>query len=67
MQADGIPTAIYYKQPLHHMKAFAAYPPYGPLPNCERAAGRVMSLPMHPYLTEGQAMRVCDAFERAVR
>ena len=63
----GIPTAIYYKMPLHHMRAFAPYPPYGPLPACERAAGRVLSLPMHPYLTEAQAHRVCDAVAAAVR
>ena len=63
----GIPTAIYYKLPLHQMAAFAPYPPYGPLPSCERAAGRVLSLPMHPYLTDAQAHRVCDAVAAAVK
>ena len=64
--AAGVPTAIYYKMPLHRMRAFAPYPPFGPLPACERAAGRVLSLPMHPYLTEGQAHRVCDALAAAL-
>ena len=63
----GVPTAIYYKLPLHKMSAFAPYPPYAPLPACERAAERVLSLPMHPYLTESQAHRVCDALTAAVR
>lgn len=67
LTAAGIPSAAYYKLPLHRMKAFAAYPPYGPLPNCERASARVLSLPMHPYLTEAQAHRVCDAVAAAVQ
>ena len=61
MNEIGVPTAIYYKTPLHHMTAFEAFTPEGGLPNVERAAGRVLSLPMHPYLTEEQAEFVCDA------
>jgi dTDP-4-amino-4,6-dideoxygalactose transaminase len=67
MSAAGIPTAVYYRLPLHRMQAFAPYPPYGPLPNCERASERVLSLPMHPYLTDDQAHRVCDALAEAVQ
>ena len=66
LQAASIPTAIYYKLPLHRMAAFAPYPPFGPLAASERAAERVLSLPMHPYLTEPQAHRVCDALAAAV-
>ena len=62
----GVPTAVYYELPLHRMAAFAPYPPFGPLPACERAAGRVLSLPMHPYLSAAQAHRVCDAVGEAV-
>ncbi|MBB4658703.1 DegT/DnrJ/EryC1/StrS family aminotransferase [Parvularcula dongshanensis] len=62
----GVPTAVYYKTPLHRMKAFAPYPPYGPLPNCEAASSRVLSLPMHPYLTDEQARFVVEAFAAAV-
>jgi dTDP-4-amino-4,6-dideoxygalactose transaminase len=60
LKEDGVPTAIYYPQPLHLMKAFRAYGPQGGLPVCERLAGRVLSLPMHPYLTDGQARYVAD-------
>ena len=60
LKADGVPTAIYYSQPLHLMKAFAPYAPAGGLPESERLAGRVLSLPMHPYLTEAQAHYVAD-------
>jgi dTDP-4-amino-4,6-dideoxygalactose transaminase len=60
LKEDGVPTAVYYPQPLHLMAAFRAYAPEGGLPECERMVGRVLSLPMHPYLTEGQAHYVAD-------
>jgi dTDP-4-amino-4,6-dideoxygalactose transaminase len=46
-----IPTAIYYPIPLHLQKAFAdlEYEP-GSMPVAESVAGRIFSLPMHPYL-----------------
>jgi dTDP-4-amino-4,6-dideoxygalactose transaminase len=59
LKQDGVPTAIYYGQPLHQMKAFASYAD-GPLPESERLSGRVLSLPMHPYLTDEQAHYVAD-------
>ncbi|MBV1797146.1 DegT/DnrJ/EryC1/StrS aminotransferase family protein [Siccirubricoccus sp. G192] len=67
MQAAGVPSAIYYPKPLHHQPAYAAAhagslaggPP--PLPVSEALCGRVLSLPMHPYLTEAQVERVAAA------
>lgn len=52
LKAAGIPTAIYYATPLHLQPAFAAlgYKP-GDLPICESVSRRIVSLPMHPYLT----------------
>lgn len=61
----GVPTAVYYMVPLHLMPAFAAYAPEGGMPQAEAAASRVLSLPMHPYLTDEQAHFVCDAVEAA--
>jgi dTDP-4-amino-4,6-dideoxygalactose transaminase len=60
LKADGVPTAIYYPQPLHQMRAFQAYAPEGGLPEAERLSGRVLSLPMHPYMTDEQAKYVCE-------
>ena len=47
LKANGVPTMVYYPEPIHHM------PPYlGPaLPRTERACREVISLPMHPHLT----------------
>ena len=60
MKADGVPTAVYYSQPLPQMKAFAPYAAEGGYPQSERLAGRVLSLPMHPYLSDEQAHYVAD-------
>ena len=66
LKEDGVPSAIYYPQPLHTMKAFEKYAPEGGLPMAERLADRVLSLPLHPYLTDAQAEYVCDRFLAAV-
>lgn len=51
----GIPTAIYYPKPLHLQEAFR-YLGYsaGDFPVTERCAGRIFSIPMHPYLEEAE-------------
>ncbi len=66
LQDQGVPSSIYYFKPLHQHKAFVAYAPAGGLPVCERLAERVLSLPMHPYLTDAQVDRVVAAVKRAV-
>ena len=58
LQEKGIPTSIYYFKSLHQHKAFAAHAPKGGLPVCEKLADTVMSLPMHPYLSDGQVDRI---------
>ena len=56
-QADlkeaGVPTAVYYPKPLHRQTAYRRYPVAGgSLPVSDRLAAEVVSLPMHPYLSE---------------
>jgi dTDP-4-amino-4,6-dideoxygalactose transaminase len=52
LKAASVPTAIYYPKPLHLQKAYAhlGYRE-GQFPVSEDCAGRIFSLPMHPYLT----------------
>ncbi len=66
LKAAGIPSAVYYSQPLHQMKAFAQFAPLSGLPVCERIAAEIIALPMHPYLTEGQVDRVADVVLGAI-
>ncbi len=63
LTAAGIPSAIYYPVPLHEMPVYASNPEAHvrvPLPETERAAQEVLSLPMHTELTEGQQARVAE-------
>jgi dTDP-4-amino-4,6-dideoxygalactose transaminase len=66
LKADGVPTAVYYSQPLPRMAAFSPYAEGRSFPESDRLAGRVLSLPMHPYLTDAQANYVCDRLIEAV-
>jgi dTDP-4-amino-4,6-dideoxygalactose transaminase len=52
LKAAGISTAIYYPMPLHRQTAYRNFPRAGDngLPQAERLAQSVLSLPMHPYL-----------------
>ncbi len=65
LKAEGIPTAVYYPAPMHSQPPYAGYE-RGPggLPVTERAAGRVLALPMHPYLAPADQDRIVDAIRR---
>ena len=67
LQEAGVPTAIYYDTPIHQMPAFEQFAPARGLPECEKASREVLSLPMHPYLSEDQVHRVCDALLGALQ
>jgi UDP-2-acetamido-2-deoxy-ribo-hexuluronate aminotransferase len=67
LKASGIPTAVHYPVPLHLQPVFAGLGQgAGAFPVAEAAAARVMSLPMHPYLTEDEQVRVVGALKDAV-
>ena len=63
LKAQGIPTMIYYPCGLHKQKAFEYCSEGEILPNTEEACARVLSLPMHPYLTEEDIDLVCNAIK----
>ena len=68
LQAEGIPTAIYYAKPLHCQTAYRDFPTAeAGLPVSERLADEVISLPMHAYLDEPTQDRIVDAVLRALR
>jgi dTDP-4-amino-4,6-dideoxygalactose transaminase len=64
----GVESGIHYPVPCHRMAPYAAYAGV-PLPEVERAAEEILSLPMFPGMTVEQVTRVCDllvdATERA--
>jgi UDP-2-acetamido-2-deoxy-ribo-hexuluronate aminotransferase len=71
MREIGIPTAVHYPVALHLQPVLAPLAEQfglgpGSFPHAERAADRVLSLPMHPYLTPSDMQRVTDAVKAAL-
>lgn len=67
LKAQGIPTAVHYPVPLHLQPAFQTlgYRP-GDFPVAEAAAARVVSLPMHPYLSQADQDLIICAVKAAI-
>ncbi len=63
----GIPTMIYYPKPMHLQ---APYRPYGggegSLPVSETICDEVMSLPMHPYLSDDDVGQIAELVRKAL-
>ena len=74
LKAEGIPSMVYYPKPMHLQTAFAslsfrAKPQAESRNLCPVATSlcdRVLSLPMHPYLTTEQIDMVCDAIRKSL-
>ena len=61
LKEANIQSQIYYPIPVHQQQAYrqALIPETG-LPNTCQACERIMSIPMHPYLTDEEMERVVD-------
>jgi len=67
MAERSIPTAVHYPRPLHLQPVFAGLgQESGSFPAAEEAAERVISLPMHPYLSDEQQITVIQALKDSV-
>ena len=63
LKAAGIPTAVHYPIPLNKQPAVASD---AVLPVGDLVAEEVLSLPMHPYITEEQVRQVVGALAQAL-
>src|ERR1700722_9168565 len=61
LRANGVPTAIYYPRPLHLQPAYREHHDGVRLPVSEDLAHRILALPIHPDLTEGDMAHICDS------
>lgn len=60
LKAKGIPSMVYYPRGLHQQEAYAWMDLSDDMyPNTIEATKRVLSLPMHPYLTEETVDQIC--------
>lgn len=68
LREQGVPTAVYYPKCLHEMRVFAnlGYGP-GDFPESERAAREVLSLPLHPFLSESDQNLAASTLRKVLR
>ena len=68
LKAAGIPTAVYYPKCLHEQPVFASCGnKLGDFPVAEQAAREVISLPMHPFLSETDQDAIVEAVKSALK
>ena len=81
LKAEGIPAMVYYPKPMHLQTAFAQTPDQvggdgravipgstGNLcPVATSLCDRVLSLPMHPYMTPEEIETICNSVRKAVQ
>ena len=68
LAGQGIPSTVYYPTPMHLQPIYSSLGyKRGDLPESERAAAEVLSLPIYPELTENQIARVAAALTGALR
>ncbi|MFC4402976.1 DegT/DnrJ/EryC1/StrS family aminotransferase [Gracilibacillus xinjiangensis] len=64
LNENNIPSMIYYTKPMHRQQAFSDLPfDERDFPVTNKLCDTVLSLPMHPYLKEGEITRVCDVIQ----
>jgi UDP-2-acetamido-2-deoxy-ribo-hexuluronate aminotransferase len=65
LKESNIPTAVYYPKCLHEQPVFAPLGyKWGSFPNSEAASREVLSLPMHPFLSESEQDLVVGALKK---
>ena len=64
LKQQGIPSMVYYPRGLHQQEAYRWMNlPDDWYPNTMEATRRILALPMHPYMTEGDVDEVVLALK----
>lgn len=67
MRKMNIPTMVYYMKPMHLQKAFVdTDSAKADCPVTEKLCARVLSLPIHPYMTQKQVEEVVEGFSKLI-
>ena len=66
LKVAGIPAMVYYPKPMHLQTAFAGLPARS-CPVATSLCDRVLSLPMHPYITVEEIDSVCGVIRKALQ
>ena len=67
LRKEGIPTSIYYVKPMHVQEAFSGTDSaLADCPAAEALSETVLSLPLDPYKTEEDLLKVADVLRRSL-
>tara|TARA_Y100000816_G_scaffold289383_1_gene275735 strand:+ start:679 stop:1797 length:1119 start_codon:yes stop_codon:yes gene_type:complete len=67
LSAKGIPSMVYYKIPVHLQKGYAKYGnKIGDFVISEKISKKILSLPMHPYLSESDQDKILSVLECSI-
>jgi dTDP-4-amino-4,6-dideoxygalactose transaminase len=65
LESNGIETGIHYETPAHQHEAIRQHLYPDPrVPRTERLVDRILSLPMHPRITDAEIDTVCETIEQ---
>ena len=68
LKSKNIPTAVYYPIPLNEHKPYEKFPvSYEGLSNTIYLSKNVLSLPMHPYLSESDIILIVKSIAEAIK
>ena len=68
MREKNIPTAIYYPIPIHCQSPYKNFPlSPGDLDNTMKLSNSVISLPMHPYLSQKNVDFISNTVDKIIR
>lgn len=69
LSQQHIPTAVHYPAPIHQQPLMVQLngSDHYELPHAEAAARHVLSLPFHPYLSEGEVARIASVVIQTVK
>ncbi|MEN9328008.1 MAG: hypothetical protein RI947_816 [Candidatus Parcubacteria bacterium] len=63
LSAEGVQSLIHYPVPIHKQQCYSEYNNVT-LKNTEEKVNTILSLPMHPFMEEGEVVKVCDAVKK---
>lgn len=68
LKKADIPSMVYYPNPMHGQTAYRSLAlPQDCCPTASRLCETVLSLPMHPYMTDSEVENVCDVIKAALK
>ncbi|MGB9980315.1 DegT/DnrJ/EryC1/StrS family aminotransferase [Methanobacterium sp.] len=63
---NGIDSLVHYPLPVHKQEAYLKLGYYSNLPVTEKISGKILSLPIHPWLSDDEITRIGDVVKNTI-